>query len=68
MAGGDTVGVLPVGGPGNVDLGLVLGDAVEELAGVVVFGEVVQASRSVDGVEMRAIEFSHLEGISQQLC
>ncbi len=48
--------VLPVGGPGDGHLGLVVRDAVEELAGVVVFAEVGDAGGGVDGGEVGAVE------------
>ncbi len=55
-AGGDDLRVLPVGGPGDGDLRLVGGNAVEELAGVVVLAEVGDAGDAVDGGEVAAVE------------
>ena len=47
---------MPVGGPGDGDLRRKVRDAVEELAGVVVFAEVGDAGGGVDGGEVRAVE------------
>lgn len=54
--GGDHLGVLPVAGPSDTDLGRCCGDVVEELAGVVVFAEVCEPEGCVCSGKMRAIE------------
>lgn len=55
-AGGDDLAVLPVGRPGNADLGFGAGDAVEELASIVVFAEVCDAGYAIDGREDGSVE------------
>lgn len=54
--GGHHLRVLPVGSPRDGDGRLVFGGAVEELAGIVVFAEVGDASDAVDGREGGAVE------------
>ena len=48
--------VLPIAGPGDVELGFVSGNTVEELTSIVVLAEIGNAGCSVDRHEVRAVE------------
>ena len=48
--------VFPVGGPGDGELGFVRRNAVEELASVIVLGEVGEAGGVIGGGEVGAVE------------
>jgi hypothetical protein len=48
--------LLPVRSPGHRNLPLIAGNTVEELAGVVVFGEIRDSGCSVEGLEVGSVE------------
>lgn len=51
--------VLPVGGPSERNLWLVGRNAVEELSGVVVFGEIRESRRGIEWLKMSTVEISN---------